>query len=499
MIDVSEILADFEEVNVETLATEYGITDERASISVSLYNKALVKMRVGSYDTARIDLRKSVNMYPNFVEARMLLGVCVFSLGERTEAVAIFNTIKGSNRERALGYLDKLQELSTRPESASFKSAGRQNRVSETPYATESKLDAIMRSAPSKTAEKDDFDDDLSSAFDDDDTDMTVAAVPKTDDTVEKIVETDMSYVRETVARSGADGVAPYGSMRRRPVRREVPETNDQPMTDISSEETSSINTTEETKSSQTKKNPDKASETIAKANRTISNLRIQKARVTVLAMGMGLCCLILLIIVICFGVSNSNLRDELDALKNNGPATDYTPNINGTNSPVQTPSQTAGTDDNSANNTSPDSAMTAYNNAKSLFDEGKFLEAADLLAVTDLTVLGYNDRTAAETLYKDAVNKFSTEYNNQMLGNIVPPENWSAVIEYGLPVYRHNIENENPDFTGNGASLCFHIGKAYEMTGDKEKAKEFYNITMSKFAGNNYADYAKSRLSGIE
>ncbi|MBE7065839.1 MAG: tetratricopeptide repeat protein [Ruminococcaceae bacterium] len=499
MIDVKEILRDFEEVDIETLATEYGITDERASISVSLYNKALSKMNIGSYDAARIDLRKSVNMYPNFVEARMLLGVCVFALGERTEAVAIFNTVKGDNRERALNYLDKLQELSTRPESASFKSVSRQSRVPDS-YYTESKLDEIMKAAPASAKnDTDNFDSDTGSAFEDDDTDVTVNKIPVADSVAEKIVETDKAYVRQVVSQGGisADNTAPYSSMRRRPVRSEAVSQNDAtPKATVADERPHTYYSNEKAEQP-AKKEPDKTSEIIAKANRSISNLKIQKARVTVLAMGIGLCCLILLIIVICLGVSNSNLKEEIASLKNNGPVTDYTPNTNtGNKNPSSTLAPTKAPESTTATS---DSAMTAYNNAKSLFDEGKFLEAADLLAVTDLTVLDYNNRTAAESLYKEAVNKFSTEYNNQMLGNIVPPENWSAVIEYGLPVYRHNIEQENPEFTGNGASICFHIGKAYEMTGDKEKAKEFYNITMNKFPGVNYADYAKSRLSGLE
>ena len=144
MIEVKEILEDFEIIDIETLSTDYGITDDRASIAVSLYNKALNKMNIGSYDSARIDLRKSVNMYPSFVESRMLLGVCVFALGDRSDAVGIFNSIKGDNRERALNYLDKLHELSLRPESASFKSVSRQSRVPDAVYASDNKLDEIM-------------------------------------------------------------------------------------------------------------------------------------------------------------------------------------------------------------------------------------------------------------------------------------------------------------------------------------------------------------------
>ena len=36
-------------------------------------------------------------------------------------------------------------------------------------------------------------------------------------------------------------------------------------------------------------------------------------------------------------------------------------------------------------------------------------------------------------------------------------------------------------------------------LKGNTEKAKEFYNITMNKYADNPYAGYAKSRLSGIQ
>jgi len=494
MIDVKEILSDFEEVDIESLESEYGISDEKASISVSLYNKALNKMNVGSYDAARIDLRKSVNMYPNFVEARILLGVCVFALGERTEAVAIFNTVKGANRERALGYIDKLQELSTRPESASFRSAARQPRVPE----SVNKLDEIMNaSAVSPREVHDDFDGDVADGFaGDEETDISVNEVPEevpveevVSEPEEKIVETDMSYVRRTVSENSDfnDSVAPYGGMRRRTERSSVRNT----------EQSANQRTYSSDESFEKPKEKNVDREALAKANRKISNLTIQKARMTVLAMGIGLCCVILLIAVICLAVSNSNLKADLKDLQNKNPAVDYVPNANGDTS---NPSSTVTPDGEQQNPESQRAnAVAAYNNAKSLFDEGKYLEAADLLAATDFSVLDAGEKSTVDTLYRSAVNKFSGDYNNKMAGSFTPPENWSAVIEYGLPVYRHNIERENPDFTGNGASICFHLGKAYEMTGDKEKAKEFYNITMNKFPGINYADYARSRLSGLE
>ena len=235
--------------------------------------------------------------------------------------------------------------------SASFKSAGRQNRAQDSAYAGESKLDAVMRKTPSKISVKDDFDDDTSDAFDDEDTDISVTAVPRTESAEEKIVETDMSYVRRTIAENSSDDIAPYGSMRRRPVRREAAEVNETPETDSVPEEKTPVSNVNEKKNVETKKVPDKAAETIAKANLTISNLKIQKARVTVVAMGMALCCLVLLIILICMGVSNSNLKEEIASLKNNGPSTDYTPNTNGTNVPSTTESPDGSSENNTENN----------------------------------------------------------------------------------------------------------------------------------------------------
>lgn len=503
MIEVKEILEDFEVIDIQSLATEYGITDEKASIAVSLYNKALNKMNIGSYDAARIDLRKSVNMYPSFVESRMLLGVCVFALGERTDAVAIFNTIKGDNRERALGYLDKLHELSTRPESASFRSSSRQARVPETAFA-DNKLDAIMKSADNqqnvsgvyvtKTAAVDSFDND-------DDIDVAVENVnseklPEEDAEEKSVALDDSSEENDTIA--AVTPVAPYSGMRRsqrRPVNENV-------ATAVNSETDEKNEPVKKVPASAAKKEKSNNAE-LAKANRTISNLKIQKARVTIVAMGIGLLCAVLLIVVICLSVSNSNLESQLEAYKNGqNPSVNYNPNGNGGNTnPVPTDSQQSGGNENTGNNEPGDKtkAVAAYKNAKTLFETEKFVEAADLLVATDLSLLDAADRSDAETLYKNCVNKFTVDYNNKMLKSIEVPEDWNAVIEYGLPVYKHNIERNNPDFTGNAASVCFHLGKAYELTGDKEHAKEFYNITMNKFADNAYASYAKSRLSGIQ
>ncbi|MBQ8164881.1 MAG: hypothetical protein IJZ94_03610 [Clostridia bacterium] len=78
-----------------------------------------------------------------------------------------------------------------------------------------------------------------------------------------------------------------------------------------------------------------------------------------------------------------------------------------------------------------------------------------------------------------------------------VGPGNWDAVIEYGLPVYTHNIEHHNSSFT-SGSAVCFNLGKAYESIGDKEKAREFYQTTINMYPSSSDAGYAEYRLSQL-
>lgn len=504
MIEVKEILNDFEEIDVKSLATEYGITDERASIAVSLYNKALNKMHIGSYDSARIDLRKSVNMYPSFVESRILLGICVFALGDRTDAVAIFNTIRGENRERALDYLDKLHELSTRPESASFRSSSRQSRVPDAVFSSENKLDEIMNASDNneKVENKSDgFDD----GFDDDE-DVEIAvngeihsseessivdSQDKADsdddsqdtDAADARTETEKPVTRRVVN----DTVAPYDGMRRASADRRTPNNNGR---------TPAKSYYEKDTKAESPKKKTSQNESLDRANRKIANLTIQKARMTILAMAIGLCCVILLIVVISLSISNSELEDEIKALKNNKVSSQKADTENNkTENQDKNPENPGGNTENSGVNVSK--AKAAYDNAKTLFGSEKYVEAADLLAETDLTYLDASTKAEAEKLYKDSVNKFSGNYFNAMYSN-VGPENWSEVIEYGLPVYHHNIERSNPDFAYSGSAVCFNLGKAYEMTGNAAKAKEFYNATINNYPTSSDAGYASYRLSQL-
>lgn len=509
MIEVKEILNDFEEIDVKSLATEYGITDERASIAVSLYNKALSKMHIGSYDSARIDLRKSVNMYPSFVESRILLGICVFALGDRTDAVAIFNTVRGENRERALDYLDKLHELSTRPESASFRSSSRQSRVPDAVFSSDNKLEEIMKADEKGVSERatasssvrfdDGFDDDadievavdgeLHSSSVEDDKELSEETV-SVNDTVENNVKMTVVEEKKSTDAKGAfnDNVASYDGIRRTSTERNNAKNSVRT-------QSGSYNTNE--RKNETQKKRGSQNESLERANRTISNLTIQKARMTILAMGIGLCCVILLIVVICLSVSNSNLKEEIDDLKKKTVSSQGIENGNTDKENNKNPSSGDGSQNDNTQNPAENAskALAAYNNAKTLFDSGKYVEAADLLFDVDLASLDSSTMQAAKTLYSDAVNKFSGEYFNKMYSNVAP-ENWQAVIEFGLPVYKHNIERTNENFSYSSSAVCFNLGKAYEFTGDTAKAKEFYNITISKYGTTADAGYASYRLS---
>ena len=96
-----------------------GFSDDVA-YAYSLYNKALSYIRKGYYDLARQNLKKAVGLYDDFHPAKMLLGVCYFSNGDRIGAMRMFNNIKEPRYKKlALQYFEYLAEEDEKPSAAS--------------------------------------------------------------------------------------------------------------------------------------------------------------------------------------------------------------------------------------------------------------------------------------------------------------------------------------------------------------------------------------------
>ena len=118
MIDLKHEARNFAPMNMPEPSEDS--FDEDVRWAYSLYNKTLQYIRKGYDDLARQNLKKAIGLYPDFYAARMLLGVCLFSNGDRVGAMRMFNSIKNMQYKRlALSYYDYLTEEVDKPASQS--------------------------------------------------------------------------------------------------------------------------------------------------------------------------------------------------------------------------------------------------------------------------------------------------------------------------------------------------------------------------------------------
>ena len=119
MIDVAREISKFKPIDLNFIPGRYAPTSDQMYESFVLYNKALHQIQLDKEDVAKSLLRKSISLFPDFYEANMLLGVLVFSSGDRIGAVRIFNSISdNSKREDAIKFLDHLVQEAEKPETA---------------------------------------------------------------------------------------------------------------------------------------------------------------------------------------------------------------------------------------------------------------------------------------------------------------------------------------------------------------------------------------------
>lgn len=109
MLDLREETKDFKPIDLGSLSSGEALYTESMRIAFTLYNKALKDIQDGYRDMARNNLRKAVSHYPEFGDAMIVLGICMFVGGDRIGAVRLFNSIKKpDDRKKGLEILDHL-------------------------------------------------------------------------------------------------------------------------------------------------------------------------------------------------------------------------------------------------------------------------------------------------------------------------------------------------------------------------------------------------------
>ena len=119
MIDVAKEVSTFSPIDLSRIPENYKPATEQMRTSFILYNKALHEIHLGHDDVAKNFLRKAVTIFPDFYEALMVLGILVFSGGDRIGAVRIFNSVKDMERRAdSIALLDHLVEEAEKPENS---------------------------------------------------------------------------------------------------------------------------------------------------------------------------------------------------------------------------------------------------------------------------------------------------------------------------------------------------------------------------------------------
>ena len=109
MLDLREETKNFKPIDLGSLSSGEVLYTESMRIAFTLYNKALKDIQDGYRDMARTNLRKAVSHYPEFGDAMIVLGICMFVGGDRIGAVRLFNSIKKpEDRKKGLEILDHL-------------------------------------------------------------------------------------------------------------------------------------------------------------------------------------------------------------------------------------------------------------------------------------------------------------------------------------------------------------------------------------------------------
>lgn len=94
MVSLKKELKSLPLIELDELERMHPEVDECIKNSVFLYNIALENLRLDNEDMAIIRLKKSLIMNPDFLKARILLGICYYCINEHQKATEIFEQLK---------------------------------------------------------------------------------------------------------------------------------------------------------------------------------------------------------------------------------------------------------------------------------------------------------------------------------------------------------------------------------------------------------------------
>ena len=523
-MELQEICASFKQIDIQHDSA--ALCSPQIKEAYTLYNEALVQIRSGNIADARAKLRKATQLKPEFDDAFILLGLCIFSCGNRIDAMRAFNQINDvENHNDAMYYFDILsgnsknvvaghKKQQTYQETVRTLKAEKNNslkeRVPKRPVSEEftelnfyDEDDGPAESAfPLKSEPVAEFETKIESAAENNDVADSYMAfkdeffreesMPEDDSFFEFTPETVSSesisnyFMEFSEENTGGKAASYRESSKTAPVRTSASEAVFSSNSKSSAAPVFDVDIVYDG-------DTDIAAKTEKKQK--IKKYKFSKSnkRLAVIA-----CCLVVLLIVAVvviladkdklFGSGTGGEGSGIIAAQTASPKDKelYTdepteaPTESATEAPTEIPVEILQTQ-----------ADETFAEAKQLMTSRAFYECYILLAQTDWTYLSQSEKSELESLKTQSFNQFCNEYFNLMYSN-VGSENWEAVLSYGLVLLEHC-----PDYD-RGAPAYFSVGKAYENTGDLENAAKYYEITIEKYPDSNDARYAKYRLSQL-
>lgn len=115
MLDFKSEFKSFKKINSSQYNEKRNINVDFTSLqnAVNCYNEAIEAIKANNDDIASIQLRKALNYYKDFIEAKALLGLCMIKRREFKEAEELLNDIKNTYQYifKANHYLNYLNSL----------------------------------------------------------------------------------------------------------------------------------------------------------------------------------------------------------------------------------------------------------------------------------------------------------------------------------------------------------------------------------------------------
>lgn len=109
MIRLKDELINFPPIDLEALTQKGKRFPENVCTAVSLYNKAIDRIKFNSSDIAIIELKKAIKVFPEFYDAILLLSLCYYADDDKTKAINLLNTIRDAGeRDKCFRYLDSV-------------------------------------------------------------------------------------------------------------------------------------------------------------------------------------------------------------------------------------------------------------------------------------------------------------------------------------------------------------------------------------------------------